>query len=743
MNVEYIIKVLTIEEKVLLLVGAGLLPKTVPGASGETRAIPRLNIHSIVLSDGPASTRAYPARLGSSSTYITTAFPNEILLASTWNVEIVEKVGRAIGEEAKEYGVDVILAPGLNMQRVPLCGRIFEYFSEDPLLSGKMAAAFVKGVQSVGVGATLKHLVANEQETNRMIIDTIVSERALREVYLRAFEVAIEESKPWAIMAAYNKLNGKYCTQNAWLLTKVLREDWKYDGLVMTDWFAGDDPIEQVQAGIDLIMPGDDGVVQTLLDAYRRNLLKEETINNRVTNVLKLIAKTPKDQGYKPSCRLDLETHREVAYEAALEGFVLLKNERALPINSEARVAVFGLGSYYTVKGGLGSGGSYPRHVVTIIEGLKDRGAKIDEELDEKYRSIAPKWYVMPSEIDFVNMLREARIEALRESSGEWLSLLMVDFTESMFEALRVMHIPEDFFDDEFLNRIASKNDVALITISRVSSESYDRLPLKGDYYLRDDELNLVERVSQAFHRCSKKVVVVLNVPGPIDIVSWRDYVDAIIVAWLPGQEAGKAIADVILGKASPSGKLPLTWPRDLYETPAMKNYPGEPRNNPVKIVYEEGIYVGYRYYDTFNVEPAYEFGYGISYTDFEYKDLEIEKEGDHIKIRLKVKNIGEHPGREVVQVYVKSPRGGMEKPAQELKGFHKTRLLNPKEEEIVEISIPIKYLASFNGSIWIVEKGVYEFKVGASSRRIKLSGSIVIEDNVYFDVSWKPIKLS
>ncbi|MEM2797344.1 MAG: glycoside hydrolase family 3 protein, partial [Ignisphaera sp.] len=386
MDIDKLLKELGIEEKIRLIVGAGFFTTKIPGVAGETRAIDRLGIPSIALSDGPAGIRIHPIRFGDKSTYYTTAFPNEIALASTWNPEIVEKVGKAIGAEAREYGIDALLAPGINIHRVPLCGRNFEYFSEDPLLTAILAASYVKGVQSEGVGATLKHFIANEQETGRMNIDVVVSERALREIYLRAFEIAIELSKPWAVMAAYNKIYGKYCTQNEWLLTNVLRNDWRYDGLVMTDWWAGNNPVEQIKAGIDLIMPGDDRVVQILLEAYRKGELDEETINARARRVLELISKSLKWKGYKPSSNPNLEENAKVAYEAAAEGAVLLKNNGALPISQEKTVAVFGKGSYLSIKGGLGSGNTYPRYVVSIVDGLKERGIKINNELDKIYR---------------------------------------------------------------------------------------------------------------------------------------------------------------------------------------------------------------------------------------------------------------------------------------------------------------------------------------------------------------------
>jgi beta-glucosidase len=737
MSVEELLSKLSIEEKISLLVGAGF-SKLVRGAAGETRAIERLNIPAIVMSDGPTGVRIHPLRFGEKESFYATAFPNEIALASTWNLELVERVGRAIGEEAKEYGVDLLLAPAINMHRVPLCGRIFEYFSEDPILAGEMAAAYVRGVQSVDVGATLKHFVANDQETGRMYINVIVSERALREIYLRPFEIAIRKAKPWAIMVAYNKLNGLYCTQNPWLLTKVLRDEWGFDGLVMTDWGAGDNPVEQVKAGVDLIMPGSDLIVKTLIDAYKQGLLTEDVINQRVKNVLNLVFRSLKAKGCKYSNKPNLDEHSKVAYEAAVEGAVLLKNDVALPIPEKARVALFGRGSYWTVKGGLGSGDTCPRYVVSIADGLKERGLIVDPDIEKLYINTVHRFFEMGVSQQVFRQMREW---ALKNGDVGQIEFMLTQFVEWMMEWTRTITVQEDPFDDELLDRVAQRNDVAIITISRVSTEGFDRLPAEGDYYLREDEFRLITRVADAFHRYGKKVIVILNVPGPIEIVSWRDLVDAILVIWLPGQEVGRAVADLLLGRVSPSGKLPLSWPADLYETPAMRGFPGEPKDNPVQVVYSEDIYVGYRYYDTFNVKPAYEFGYGLSYTRFEYRDLVVERREDGINIRLRVRNTGSYPGKEVVQVYVKAPRGGIDKPLQELKGFHKTRLLKPGEEEEVAIFIPLEYLASYNGKYWIVEKGVYEIRVGASSRDIRLTTTITIDNDMCFNTSWKRIQ--
>ncbi|MEM4561605.1 MAG: beta-glucosidase, partial [Desulfurococcaceae archaeon] len=711
--------------------------KIVPGAAGETRSITRMNIPAVVLSDGPAGVRIHPLRLGTRETFYVTSFPNEILLASTWNLELVERVGRAIGEEAREYGIDLLLAPGLNMHRLPLGGRLFEYFSEDPLLAGEMAAAYVSGVQSTGVGATLKHFVGNDQEAGRMFVNVVVSERALREIYLRPFELAIRKAKPWAVMAAYNKINGKYCTQNLWLLTRVLREEWGFEGLVMTDWGAGDNPVEQVNSGVDLIMPGSDEILSKLIKAYEEGLISEEVVNIRAKRVLELVLRSLKFKAYTPSNKPNLDEHAKVAYEAAVEGVVLLENKNALPLPSGCRLALFGRGSYWTVKGGLGSGDSYPRYVVSIADGLKERGVVVDEDVEGVYRSMVHRWYEYGESQQLLKFLRE---QALMEANSWLIEMLLTHYVDMAMEYTRVMHLQEDPFTDDFLEKVARRNDAAIVTISRISTEGFDRFPVKGDYYLRDDELSLIRRVASAFHKHGKKVVVVLNVPGPIDVVSWRDLVDAVLVAWLPGQEAGRAVADILLGRVSPSGKLPLTWPRDLYELPTVRAYleavqKGKP---PLELVYSEDIFVGYRFYDTFNLEPAYEFGYGLSYTKFEYSDLSVKLSNEEIRVSLNVRNTGSYPGKEIVQVYVRALNSRITRPYQELKGFAKTRTLQPGEAEYVEIRIPVEYLAVFNGEKWIVEDGEYEIRVGASSRDIRLKTTITLPSKICYDTSWK-----
>lgn len=695
-----LLSVLSLEEKVSLVVGWGA-SRRLPGAAGETRPI---RIPSIVTADGPSGIRIEPQQ---SRWWYATAFPVPTMLAATWNPELVERVGRAMGEEAREYGIDVFLAPGVNIHRHPLCGRNFEYFSEDPLLSGIIGAAYVRGVQSAGVGATPKHFVANEQEVNRVLVDTIVSERALREIYLKPFEIIVKEAKPWAIMGAYNKLNGKYCVQNEWLLMKVLREEWGFEGLVMTDWGAGDNPVEMIKAGTDLIMPGGDPIVTQLVEAVKKGELREEDLDRAAAKVLEIVERSLAYRGYRYSNQPDLEVHARVAYEAAAEGVVLLKNDgETLPLKEGTRVAVFGTGQIETIKGGMGSGHTHPKYVVTILDGLRERGFKVDEELSLLYAS-----YVM-------------------EKRGK-------EFLEKFYYCQAYPEpLPQDIVGEEQVSMFAERNDAAIIVIARISGEGWDRKPVEEDFYLSASERRLIEAVSRQFRARGKRVIVVLNVCGPIEVVSWRDLVDAILLIWLPGQEAGRVVADVLTGRINPSGKLPTTFPKDWRDVPAATSpecYPGVPLENPQKVVYCEGIYVGYRYCDTFGVEPAYEFGYGLSYTRFEYRNLTVMAEGDTIRLTFEVVNVGKYPGKEVAQVYVRAPKFKLDKPFQELKAFRKTKLLNPGESERIELEIDVKSLASFDGREWVVESGVYEVRVGSSSRDVRLMGTFSVENEIRF----------
>ncbi|MGC9010259.1 MAG: glycoside hydrolase family 3 N-terminal domain-containing protein [Sulfolobales archaeon] len=694
---------LSLEEKISLVVGVGVA-RNIPGIAGETRSV--RDIPSLELSDGPSGVRI---DFTENRLYPATGFPAPILLASTWDPEIVELVGSAIGAEAREHNVDIMLAPGVNIHRHPLCGRNFEYFSEDPYLSGVMGAAYVRGVQREGVGATPKHFVANDQETNRFTIDTIVSERALREIYLRPFEIIVKTARPWAIMASYNKLNGKYTSQNPWLLKQVLRNEWGFDGVVMTDWGAGDNPVEQINSGVDLIMPGSDEIYNRLLDAARRGELDLSSLNQSVERILKLVSKSLKAKGYVGSGRPDLYKHAEIAYRAAAEGVILLKNDNALPLKRGVKIALFGTGQIETLRCGMGSGHNHARTTISILEGLREARLDVDYEISDRYER-----YI------------------LDKKGRRYLDILYRDeiFPEKL---------DQDIFSEEEIARFAERNDVAIVVITRISGEGWDRKLEKGDFYLSDDERRLLEKVSRQFRSRGKKVIAILNIAGPIEVFSWRDLVDAILLIWVPGQEAGRVVSDVLLGEINPSGKLPITFPRDWSDTPVAKSpecYPGTPPENPSKVIYCEDIFVGYRYYDTYNIQPAYEFGYGLSYTKFEYRDLSVEKRENGLVVRFYVKNTGEFPGREVAQVYIRAMRGKLSKPYQELRGFKKTKLLKPGEEEEITIEISYRDMASFDPDRrkWVVEEGDYEVRVGASSRDIRLRKIIYIEKDLLFE---------
>ncbi|MFN4200644.1 MAG: glycoside hydrolase family 3 N-terminal domain-containing protein [Fervidobacterium gondwanense] len=707
MDIEALVSKMTTEEKIRLVVGVGVLgafgnpePK-VSGAAGETAEIERLGIPKTVLADGPAGLRIDPERKNDERKYHATAFPVETMLASTWNRDILRKVGRAMGEEVREYGVDILLAPAINIHRNPLGGRNFEYYSEDPYLTGEMAASFVEGVQSEGVGACIKHFVVNEQETNRMTIDTIVSERALREIYLKPFEIAIKKAKPWTVMSSYNKMNGSYTSQNRWLLKKVLRDEWGFEGFVMTDWFAGDNAAQQIMSENDLLMPGNTyqifknrrPEIEEIKEAYEKGEITDEMLNERVKTILRVLVNTPAFKGYKYSNSPDLEAHAKVSYEAGSEGVVLLKNDNTLPVNEATKIALFGTGQIETIRGGTGSGETHPQYTISFLDGLLEKGLNVDKELAEFYR----------------NKIAEFRKTDYVITKGQWGEDI-------------VPRLPQDIISQEEIEKIAERNDLGIYILTRISGEGVDRKLEKGDFYLTDDEFSLIKKLSETFRSKGKKFVMVLNIGSPIEIESWKAFCDAIILVWQPGQEAGRILADILIGKINPSGKLPTTFPK-RYEDVPSRSFPGEPKENPTAVTYDEDIYVGYRYYDTFRIDPAYEFGFGLSYTKFEYKDLQIQQLGNKITVSFTVENAGKCSGKEVAQVYVRAPRGKIDKPYQELKGFEKTKELQPGESQRISIEIQIPDLASFDGNCWKVEPGRYEIRVGASSRDIRLTG--------------------
>ncbi|MDB5016980.1 MAG: hypothetical protein JWQ84_1812 [Mucilaginibacter sp.] len=710
-----VIAAMTLEEKATLVVGAGKAPKPkqagigmsngwvpeppmightetkVPGAAGNTNAIPRLGIPSLVLSDGPAGVRISPIRKGDSThTYYATAFPVGTLLASTWDPAVVEEVGRAFGNEVHEYGVDIILAPGVNIHRNPLNGRNFEYYSEDPLVAGTMAAAIINGIQSNGVGTSIKHFVANNQETNRNYNSSTVSERALRELYLKTFRIAIAASNPWTVMSSYNRVNGLYTAQRKDLLTTVLRDEWKFKGFVMTDWGGGYDWAEEMKAGNDLIMPGRPDQIETIINAVKHDSLSMKVLDRNVEHILNIILKSPAFKNYPYSNKPDLKAHAEVARSAAAEGMVLLKNKgNALPIVKALRnIAAFGITTYNTIPGGTGSGEVNKAYTVSVYQGLANAGYMPDEGIKNAY-------------VQFAENYRKQMHQQKR----------------------RYYDVPELPATDSLLNAATTHNDVAIITIGRNAGEGNDR-NLERNYMLTADEQQQFKKIADAFHAKGKKVIAVLNIGGVIDMKGWQDNADAILLAWQPGQEAGNAIADVLSGKVNPSGRLATTFPVNYEDVSSAKNFPGTPANRPTHVLYEEGIYVGYRYDDTFNVKPMYEFGYGLSYTDFAISNLKLSSKvfNSTMTATVNVKNTGKMAGRQVVQIYISAPAKSIDKPAQELKAFAKTRLLQPGESQVLTFTIRAADLASYHtdSSEWITDAGQYVIKSAASSRDIK-----------------------
>lgn len=694
-SIKDVVGAMTLKEKAQMVVGTGWGVDKVPGAAGQTYAIPRLGIPSLVLSDGPAGVRIQPIRdQDSSKTYYATAFPVARLLASSWDPSVVQEVGKAYGEEAHEYGVDIALAPALNIHRNPLNGRNFEYYSEDPLIAGDMAAAMVRGIQSQGVGTSIKHFVANNQESNRMGVNAVISERALREIYLKGFEIAVKQAHPWTVMSSYNKLNGAYTSQRHDLLTTVLRDEWGFKGFVMSDWTGGDDPVAQMKAGNDLIEPGNKKKITAIMEAVKSGNLDEQVLNRNVERILNIILKSPVFKGYDYSNKPDLQAHARVSRNAAAQGMILLKNDDALPLEKSKSIVAFGNASYDIIIGGTGSGEVNQAYKVQLSQGLTDAGYKVDPYFKK----------------DYLKYIKEAKAKRPKPKNS--------------FEHPKPISerpISADQAEEE-----AENNDVAIITIGRNAGEGADRE--QGDFYLNEEEKSLIKNVSQAFHARNKKVIVVLNIAGAVDVASWRDQVDGILLAWQPGQEAGHAIADVLSGKVDPSGRLATTIPVKYFDVPSSKYFPGTPQKKPEQVTYKEGIYNGYRYYDTFDVQPAYEFGYGLSYTSFTFDNTKLSSAtfDGKLTVTTQVTNSGDTAGREVAQLYLRAPSKTLDKPVQELKGFAKTRLLKPGESQTVTFELTPKDLASFDTQTasWEAASGTYTVHIGASSRDIRQTKS-------------------
>ena len=716
-NVDDVLKAMTLEEKAMLVVGGnrqiassennGMIgghAQRVPGAAGATQAIPRLGIPSTVLTDGPAGVRINPKRDNDPNTYFCTGFPVGTALACTWNTQLVEEVGKCIGNEVLEYGCDVLLAPGMNIHRSPLCGRNFEYYSEDPYVTGKIGAAYVRGVQSQGVGTSVKHFAANSQETNRMGVDEVMSQRALREIYLKGFEIAVREAAPWTVMSSYNRINGPFTQENRELLTTILRDEWGFDGIVMTDWTGLRNTAAQIQAGNDLMEPGADSQIKDIIEKVKSGVLAEADLDICVKRILQYLVKTPAFRAYKYSNKPDLKAHADVTRRCATEGMVLLKNEKqTLPFGNTKTVSVFGITSYDFIAGGTGSGDVNKAHTIDMMQGLTEAGLKVNSKLANLYQSY--KAY-------------QESITAAGPARGGWFWGKAV--------------LPEMAVSRNIINVQAQESDLAIITLGRQAGEGSDRHE-EGDFTLTDVERQLITDVCNAFHLANKRVIVVLNMGNVIETASWKSMPDAILLAWQPGQEGGYSVADVLTGKAYPSGKLTMTWPNNLIDLPSSASYPNvrpaAPRgrgNNKVEFQdytkHTEGINVGYRYFTTTKEAVSYPFGFGLSYTTFTYSKPKVKATKDGLNASITITNTGKRAGKEVVQLYASAPAGGLEKPARELKAFAKTRELQPGQSETVTMKLSLYDLASYNEATqsWETAAGKYAIHFGANVEDIR-----------------------
>ncbi len=736
-SVKDVVNAMTAEEKVKMLVGMGFkidglppgfLPPGDPaddsigfkvnGTSGRIHGIPRLGIPMLTLADGPAGVHIWDT--SSEVKLKATALPNASLLASTWDTAIVKKMGFAFGREAREYGIDIILAPAMNIQRNPLGGRNFEYYSEDPVLSGNISAAMINGIQSAGEGVSMKHFVANNSESNRMKLNTVVSERALREIYLRGFEIAAKKANPWTIMSSYNLINGIYTSENKDLLTTILRDEWHYKGFVMSDWFAGNDPVAQINAGNNLLMPGNWGQQKAILSGVKHDSISMQQVNTMVEQILQTIIHSPTFKKYPYSNKPDLVADAAMSKEAAQDGMILLKNsDNTLPLKKSQSVVLYGNSSYDLIAGGTGSGDVQRAYTISLVDGLINSGFKPDEAIQNAYQSYL-------------------KAEKAKRPKPSLMTILNPP-----------PPIKELTFDDAAFAAALKNADVAILSIGRNAGEGKDRV-VDNDFNLTAEERFSIHALSNAYHAQHKKLVVVINSGGVIETASWRDEVDAILMAWQPGMEGGNAMAAVLSGAVNPSAKLPVSFPVTYADVPSAKGFPGSLLNvpskstsmlsmdKPMEIVYEDGIYVGYRYYSSFHVKPAYEFGFGLSYTQFFFSKLSLSagEFKNQVTVKLTVTNIGKVAGKEVVQLYLSAPFGKLDKPEIELKAFAKTALLQPGASQTVSFVVNARDLASFDtgSSSWIAAAGTYTVKVGSSSADIrslgdfKLSKDLVVE---------------
>lgn len=646
-------------------------------AIGVTAAFEKYGIPSILIAN---------AASGIAAGEKTTVYPSEAVLANTWNPLLVEKVGASLGRDAKHFNVDVLLAPGLNIQRDILNARNFSSFSEDPLLTGYIGAAYINGLQSQKVGAAAGRFAASNQETAKETIDVNISERALREIYLTGFEIAVKNAAPYVMVSSYNKINGVYSSVNNDLLGTILRTEWGYKGFVMSEWGAAGEKTDRVSAQNDLSMPGNDSDADLLVNALNEGKITNEQIDRCCTNILRIVVRSNTFHK-RNGGELDTAGGAAISKEAASEGMVLLKNENnALPASGK-NVAVFGNAQIYTRIGGSGQNRPQPLYTVSFLEGLENAGYMPDSVLKDLYSQCKDDPQGDGADVNPIVDTRELSISA------------------------------------EEAERAASENDFAVICISRQTKTGGDHYSGKGDFLLNDREARLIERVSNAFHGAGKTVTVLINAGNPIEVASWREQVDAILFTGFAGMETGNAAADIISGKINPSGKLAVSFPISYSDTPSYGNFPGDGTN----VNYSEDIYTGYRFYETFKVKTAYSFGYGLSYTTFEYSDVSVSSNiyTDSLSVIVNVKNTGDTAGKEVVQLYIKKPsaQGESEQPETVLASFAKTELIEPGETKKVTLTINNYSMRSYSeeDAEWYVNAGIYSAYVAPS---VKDNGS-------------------
>lgn len=657
MKYKEIINKMTLEEKASLCVGKDYW---------HSQNIERLDVPDITMSDGPHGLRVQKKEadnLGINESEISTCFPASSTVANTWNKEMARTLGKALGEEANYEDVDIVLGPAVNIKRSPLCGRNFEYFSEDPYLTGIMGTEYVKGLQENGVGACVKHFAVNNQENRRRTINAVVDERTLREIYLKAFEMIVKQSNPISIMSAYNKLNGRYCTENNELLN-ILKKEWQFNGIVITDWGAENDRVEGLLAGNELEMPGGRGNgVNEIIQAVKEDRVSEEYLNEIVDRILDVSFKVKKRNKIE---QYDREKHHKIALNIAEEAIVLLKNEENILPLKKQKIALIGDMAKKPRYQGAGSSTINPYKLENAYDCLKQENIQFD--------------YAKGYE----------RIETFEDEK----------YREEAVE-------------------IAKKNDIVVIfagLTENYESEGMDRTTLE----LPKNQNKLIEEISKV----NKNIIVVLSNGSPITM-PWKDKVKAIITGYLGGEAGAKAMVNCLLGKVNPSGKLTETYPNKLEDTPCFKNYPG----TEASVEYQESIYVGYRYYDKNNIDVLYPFGYGLSYTEFKYSDLKLNKTEQNIEVTFKIKNVGSIEGKEIVQLYISEQSPVIFKANKELKGFEKVNL-KPNEEKEITIILEKDEFTYYNVETkkWAIEEGKYNILIGKSSKDIVLQQEIFIK---------------